>query len=581
MQKSTTDTCTQQRLLPLALTAAMLCAPLAQAAVTLKIINQNANKNVWLMWTDTAALGGGSNGIAIKRSESDSNAAGYRLTDFKKVAPDTYQIDNYTVAGGRLWFTFDSNWTFANPGYRPNHVNFMDRNFLKRYDKVEAYIMGGTNDNLDLTAMDAFSIPFSVKAYSSVSPAATTQILKGSKGTDVVAALKKIAAWSNGPQPVTPPGATPALQHIDSNSPYLIINSNSLGKTTSGSYKNSPVGSNGSFVRVIANKDRINPADQDPVALANAFKSGTFLQLRAPANYGWGNLENYVKHMDGRSSTPWIGSTTIAGQYVGTDPMATALTAPASYHLNATFDARETLTQEYDLPNETPHKNKVTFTGIVTLKGTANLTGPQFKGSYNVVIKLPYGGMPQYITPLPSGQLLGDFMLNSGGIIGANANYLYKFYPVNQAEPAQYSTTNPVSGGPKNDVLSWITGDLLSGMNLGTVGSDKTFASPIKLKNRTYAANQKVGTFESQDWFVMGDVLRGNNHTQSVYQYYFSFLQDPKSDFYNKYAAAIYPLTDAYGFAYSDRILNGKAAIMWNAKGSNPIDTIEITILAD
>ena len=52
-------------------------------------------------------------------------------------------------------------------------------------------------------------------------------------------------------------------------------------------------------------------------------------------------------------------------------------------------------------------------------------------------------------------------------------------------------------------------------------------------------------------------------------------------DFYNRYAETIYPFTDAYGFAYSDRITGGRAAISWNAQAATPIDTVEITILAD
>ena len=75
----------------------------------------------------------------------------------------------------------------------------------------------------------------------------------------------------------------------------------------------------------------------------------------------------------------------------------------------------------------------------------------------------------------------------------------------------------------------------------------------------------------SQDWWSLGSTLRT---TGSVYDYYFGFLQKD-SDFYNRYAETIYPFTDAYGFAYSDRITDGRAAISWNAQAPTPIDTVE------
>ena len=66
------------------------------------------------------------------------------------------------------------------------------------------------------------------------------------------------------------------------------------------------------------------------------------------------------------------------------------------------------------------------------------------------------------------------FLLDPSGVVGANANYLYKYYLKTSSDPGNYSQTDPSKGGPQDNVLTWIEGDLLAGMNVGTVGSDKT-----------------------------------------------------------------------------------------------------------
>ena len=147
------------------------------------------------MWTGTNGLTGTSNGISIAPSDFGSNAVGYDLATFQQVEPNVYQVNNFTMGGGRMWVTYGaSSWTIPSSGYTPSLANFNDPNFAKRYDKIEAYIMGSTSDNLDITAVDAFSIPFAVKAYASSSPSSTTQTLKGSPGKSVYDALGAIAA---------------------------------------------------------------------------------------------------------------------------------------------------------------------------------------------------------------------------------------------------------------------------------------------------------------------------------------------------------------------------------------------------
>jgi hypothetical protein len=146
-------------------------------------------------------------------------------------------------------------------------------------------------------------------------------------------------------------------------------------------------------------------------------------------------------------------------------------------------------------------------------------------------------------------------------------------------DPGVFNQTDPSNGGPQDNLLTWIEGDLLAGMNVGTVGSEKTLTKPITINGKTYDKGTMIGTFNSQDWWELGSTLRGSG-TNSVYDYYFGYLQTD-SDFYNRYAETIYPFTDAYGFAYSDRITGGRAAISWNATLANAVDTVEITILPD
>jgi hypothetical protein len=567
--------------------AALLAAPPAHAQVTLQI-NNKSGQPVCVMWTGVTALSGlTSKGTNILPSDAGSNPPpGYALTAFQPVTPgnpNLVQIPNFTMGGGRMWFTYGNKcWSVQSTGYTPSLADFNDPNFTLRYDKIEAYIMGSTDDNLDITAVDGFSIPFSVKAYASGSPSTTTQTLRGSAGNSVITALGAIAANAKASAPATPAGAPSPLPQISGNSPYLVINANSQGKTTAAPYTDSPVMSTGTFVRIIANDNQIATYAGDLVSAAANYG--------VPDNYNWGTYDNYVKRMDGRAAAPYTGATNIVGTFVGVLPAGTityssAATSPQTYSLTATFDSKEQHTVTYvkpfggtgPLPPGTgPYT--VTFTGFVTLKGTSTIAaGSPYAGTYVIDIKIPYGSLPAYMAVQSGFTNYPAFLLDPTGVIGANANYLYKYYLQSSAAPAVYSQTDPSGSGPQDNVLTWIEGDLLAGMNVGTVGSEKTLAQPITLNGKTYAAGTMIGTFNSQDWWSLGSTLHTTN---SVYDYYFGFLQTD-SDFYNRYAETIYPFTDAYGFAYSDRITGGRAAISWNAQLANAIDTVEITILPD
>lgn len=560
------------RFIALSLAAAISFMPSAHAAVTLKIKNFSGQQ-VWVMWTGTSSLAGTSNGISIASSDYNVNAAGYDLSTFKSTATNEYQIDNFSMGGGRMWFTFGANsWTFHNAGYTPALATFNDQNFALRYDKIEASITGSTADTVDMTALDGFSIPFTVTGYQAANKATTTQTLNGALGNTIAKVLGAVAANSNAAAPTTPASSSPALQQISGNSPYLVINTNSQGITPPTSpyvnYQYSPIGQTGSFVRVIANDNTVAPYGGDPVAAANS--------NAAPANYAWMTYENYLKLMDGRATTPYTGTTAIAGSFVGVSGVSSALTAASTYSLTATFNPNEVSTVAYPVSGASPVI--INFTGWVTLSGTVTIPTGTYAGTYTTVIKIPYGGLPQYYS-MVQGTYPGAFMLDPSGVVGANANYLYKFYKQGTTDPGVMQT-NPFNGGPQNNVLTQIEGDLFAGMNVGSLGSVTPLTNQLVINGNTYPVGTLVGSMNSQDWFSLGTAMVAATGTGGVYDYYFGYLQ-PSSQYYNKYAEALYPLSDAYGFAYSDRIQGGRVAISWDATKSTAIDTIVITILPD
>lgn len=505
------------------------------AAVNLIIDNQSG-QDIWLQWTGMSSLTGtvnaaGGGTISIASSDYNDNAAGYALSSFATTGTaNQYEISNYSQAGGRLWFTMGSSgFSFNNTGYTPPLANFNDPNFLLRYDKIEASITGSTDDNMNMTSLDGFSIPFMVTAYNSAHQSTTTQTLKGSSTDQILAALGAVAANTSAPAPL---GGYPA---VTSYSPYLVINSNSAVGTSN----STPVGSSGNFVRVIANDQLVAAQAADPVVTAN---SG-----QIPANYLYGNAAIHLAKMDGTGANPFVGTTSISGQFAGLGDKATNDTErKQDYALTATFNATEQVTMLNKQGVST------TYTGVVTLTGSTTLREGANNGvTHHVTIKIAYAQI-----------------LDPTGMVGANAGYKYTY-----DGGATWLDTG--LAGPQNNVFTWLSGDLLAGMNIGTVGSDKLFSGTIN--GHTYT-NVKVGEIASQDWFWMGKALAAEG--QSVYDFYYSALQD-SPDFYNAYSAALYKLSDAYGFAYGERIQGGSVAVSWNASQPDPVDTIVITILPD
>src|SRR5262249_56495615 len=121
------------------------------------------------------------------------------------------------------------------------------------------------------------------------------------------------------------------------------------------------------------------------------------------------------------------------------------------------------------------------------------------------------------------------------GIYGANPPY-----GVNGA--------SLITGG--NQIYTWIVADLLAGMAVGAVGSE---AQPPR----------RVGERPSSDWWLLP---RTN--------LYAGLQSNPK--YYNQYSAALNPISDAYGFAYTDRFKYTTMSL-----APSVADTLVLEILAD
>lgn len=108
-----------------------------------------------------------------------------------------------------------------------------------------------------------------------------------------------------------------------------------------------------------------------------------------------------------------------------------------------------------------------------------------------------------------------------------------------------------------NDVYAAAVRDVLAGFAIGYVGSDVIDPETgVAYKNE-----------ESNKWF------------DPVQQLAFSELQ-PSNPYYNAYAEVFFRYSDSYGFPFSDR-LHKNVQVGLTLNGNIPIDTLEVTILAD
>jgi len=153
-------------------------------------------------------------------------------------------------------------------------------------------------------------------------------------------------------------------------------------------------------------------------------------------------------------------------------------------------------------------------------------------GSLGITMTGTVGSSP---TPIKLSIAKAD-LLNPTGIYGANP-------------PVSLNGAAPATLG--NNVYSWILGDLLSGLCVGTVGSLVAYNGAV------------IGGMESSMWFF------GN----LPMEYLFTGAQ-PNNTYYSQFAATIHALSDAYGFPYAERFTHVFATL-----DPNIVDTLEITML--
>ena len=231
--------------------AALLATPPVRAQVTLQINNQSGQP-VCVMWTGmtsatgvTTLTGLTSSGANILPSDAGpSPPLGYPLSAFSPVTagnPNLVQIPNFTMGGGRMWFTYGNNcWTIhehrlhAEPRelQRPQfHAALrQDRGVHHGQHRRQPRHHGGRR----------VRIPFSVKAYASAIPSTTTQTLRGSAGNSVIAALGAIAANASAPAPTAPGGRRSACRRSPATVPISSSTPTRRAQTTAAPYTDSP-----------------------------------------------------------------------------------------------------------------------------------------------------------------------------------------------------------------------------------------------------------------------------------------------------------------------------------------------------
>ncbi len=172
---------------------------------------------------------------------------------------------------------------------------------------------------------------------------------------------------------------------------------------------------------------------------------------------------------------------------------------------------------------------------------TVPTSGAKAKQTYNLVatidanLDITLTGTLSAINGEQTMKFAYQDLVNPTGIYGGNALYVLN------------SATGKTA--PPNDVYGWVVGDLLSGINIGAVGSQTKVGG-----------GAAFGSLPSSQWFGYGT------------DQFFNKLQPGTSNF-NQWAATLTPLSEAYNFAYSDRF----SAVQVTLDPSR-VDTLEIVL---
>ncbi|HTQ12434.1 MAG TPA: beta-1,3-glucanase family protein [Rhizomicrobium sp.] len=237
-----------------------------------------------------------------------------------------------------------------------------------------------------------------------------------------------------------------------------------------------------------------------PAGAAVVNDKSEFVRVIGPSSYGstgspYDDFSAYLAYLRDTYGPAHDGMiAAIKGHFVGSQQQATPQTQPQDYDFKATIDAN----------------CNITLTGNGTVVGAHTLVYSRA----NLAV--------------PS------------GIYGANP---------------QFSLDGGTPIYPQNDLYGWMTGDLLSGINAGAVGSMVTLSH-----NAT-----PVGAMPSADWRNLPKL--------------FDTLQ-PLNPYFNRYAGRLSTLSQAYNFAYTDRF-NVAFPNVTVTLDPGRMDTLQVVILPD
>ncbi|MEO6847194.1 MAG: beta-1,3-glucanase family protein, partial [Chthoniobacterales bacterium] len=267
---------------------------------------------------------------------------------------------------------------------------------------------------------------------------------------------------------------------------------------------NSNILTNGGSIIQVAGQST-NPAPPAAGSYQNAtnfnapngpLPSSNFLRVASPGSMGTTGSSNgptafYHDWSRYMSALQTGGSLNSAGALVTT---IAGVNASTTYNMIATFNAG------------TINIGGTDYTGYVHMTGTI--------GGSAATIDIPYSEMEK-----------------STGVYGENPQY-------------------SINGGPLqaegNTIQTWVTGDLLTGMNFGFVGS----TTPVD--------STTLGALTSTQWWAAA------NDDMSIT---FAGAQSDV-EFYNTYAAELQNVTSGYAFAYEDRL--GQNTTNYTVDGDSP-----------
>lgn len=174
-------------------------------------------------------------------------------------------------------------------------------------------------------------------------------------------------------------------------------------------------------------------------------------------------------------------------------------------------------------------------------------TGPQSAQAYNLTatidanLDITLTGTIGSVSGTTTVLYKAADLMNPSGLYGGNTPYYLN------------GASTPTT--PGNDIYGWLGGDLASGFNIGAVGS----ALSVTVGGTTTPA----GALPSQQWFGLSPSL------------FFATMQ-PDNPFYNAWAAALAPLSQAYNFAFSDRF-----APVFASLDPAKVDTLDLILEPD